>query len=214
MINKRLSNIELLRVICIIMILSMHIMGYAWHTSNTLNRELLLGINTISNSGVTIFILISGYFGIHFKVDKLVKFLFVVWTYSILSYIIEIWFLGTNISLPGVISTLFPVLTRKYWFISCYTILYCFSPYLNRLVKTLSKKEFEGIICIWALFFVVAPTIFFFEILNDGGKGIINMTLAYLIGQYLSVYGFPKIIKERSSILLVGVLIITFALNS
>ena len=42
------------------------------------------------------------------------------------------------------------------------------------------------------ILFYICPTILFFEIQNDTGKGIINITLAYLIGQYLKVYGLPE----------------------
>ena len=54
------------------------------------------------------------------------------------------------------------------------------------------------------LFFVFAPTILFFEIQNDTGKGIINVTLAYLIGQYLKTYGLPENMKRHSREILSG----------
>ena len=55
-------------------------------------------------------------------------------------------------------------------------------------------------------FLYFAPTILFFEIQNDTGKGIINVTLAYLIGQYLKVYGLPKNMKRHSWDILSGAL--------
>ena len=75
---------------------------------------------------------------------------------------------------------------------TCYVVLYCFSPYLNRLVQNLSQKSYEQLLLLWGFFFIFAPTILFFEIQNDTGKGIINVTLAYLIGQYLKTYGLPE----------------------
>lgn len=210
---KRLSNIESLRIISIIMIVMMHIMGNAYNTHNAINHELLFGINTIGNTGVTIFIIISGYFGIHPTISKFIKMMSVIWFYSILSYLINIFYFQESITLQGLQVTLFPVLCRKYWFITCYMVVFCFSPFLNKIVDFLSKSDFIKLLSIMLLFFVIAPTIFNIEIMKDGGKGVINMILAYLIGQYIKVYGFPKIIKERSTLLLSISLIIIYSVN-
>lgn len=64
------------------------------------------------------------------------------------------------------------------------------------------------------ILFVFAPTILFFEIQNDTGKGIINVTLAYLIGQYLKTYGLPENMKRHSWDILSGSLAGIFILNS
>lgn len=209
-----MSNIESLRIISILMIVMMHIMGNAYNTHNAINHELLFAINTIGNTGVTIFILISGYFGIHPTISKFIKMMSIIWFYSILSYLISIFYLGESITLQGLKVTLFPVLCRKYWFITCYIIIFCFSPFLNKIVDTLSKSDFIKLISLMLLFFIIAPTIFTVEIMRDGGKGVINMLLAYLLGQYIKVYGFPKIFKERSTILLTASLIFIYAINS
>ncbi len=92
MAATRHSGLECLRIISIILIVSMHILGNTFHTSNWLNKEFILFINTLGNTGVTLFILISGYFGIRFNTHKFFKMLVVVWFYSIVSYLIEtIW---------------------------------------------------------------------------------------------------------------------------
>ena len=64
------------------------------------------------------------------------------------------------------------------------------------------------------ILFVFAPTILFFEIQNDTGKGIINVTLAYLIGQYLKTYGLPENMKRHSWEILSGSLAGIFILNT
>ena len=92
MAATRHSGLECLRIISIILIVSMHILGNTFHTSNWLNKEFILFINTLGNTGVTLFILISGYFGIRFNTHKFFKMLVGVWFYSIVSYLIEtIW---------------------------------------------------------------------------------------------------------------------------
>lgn len=68
MAATRHSGLECLRIISIILIVSMHILGNTFHTSNWLNKEFILFINTLGNTGVTLFILISGYFGIRVSI--------------------------------------------------------------------------------------------------------------------------------------------------
>lgn len=80
--KKRQTNIELLRIICILMIVSMHICGEIFSTQNVLNKGIILAVNSIGNAGVTLFILISGYFGISFNVRKLFNLLVVTCFYS------------------------------------------------------------------------------------------------------------------------------------
>ena len=185
MAATRHSGLECLRIISIILIVSMHILGNTFHTSNLLNKEFILFVNTLGNTGVTLFILISGYFGIRFNTHKFFKMLVVVWFYSIVSYLIETIWLHTPHTWTGLASSLIPILSKKYWFMTCYVVLYCFSPYLNRLVQNLSQKSYEQLLLLWGFFFIFAPTILFFEIQNDTGKGIINVTLAYLIGHII-----------------------------
>ena len=214
MAATRHSGLECLRIISIILIVSMHILGNTFHTSNWLNKEFILFINTLGNTGVTLFILISGYFGIRFNTHKFFKMLVVVWFYSIVSYLIETIWLHTPHTWIGLASSLLPILSKKYWFMTCYVVLYCFSPYLNRLVQNLSQKSYKQLLLLWGFFFVFAPTILFFEIQNDTGKGIINVTLAYLIGQYLKVYGLPENMKRHGWDILSGSLAGIFILNS
>lgn len=214
MAATRQSGLECLRIISIVLIVSMHILGNTFHTGNLLNKELILAVNTLGNTGVTLFILISGYFGIRFNVRKFFKMLAVVWFYSIFSYLVETMWLHTPHTWTGLASSLVPILSKKYWFMTCYVVLYCFSPYLNQLILNLPRKSYERLLLVWGFFFVLAPTVLFFEIQNDTGKGVINVTLAYLIGQYLKVYGFPERLKRHNWKILSGSIAGIFILNS
>lgn len=64
------------------------------------------------------------------------------------------------------------------------------------------------------ILFCICPDNPVFEIQNDTGKGIINVTLAYLIGQYLKTYGLPENMKRHSREILSGSLACIFILNS
>lgn len=188
---KRQSNFELLRIVAILMIVSMHLMGEMMQTRSFVNRELIIFFNAAFNVSTSLFILISGYFGLHFKTEKLIHLWILTLSYSVLVLILNVFVLKTE-PLGGklLIHSLFPVFTKSKWFITCYIILYILSPYINKGIESLSQKQFVRVLMILIIFFYIAPTILFLQIMNDSGKGIINMLTVYLIGRYLAMYGF------------------------
>ena len=72
----RKSNFELLRLFCIFGIVVMHAMGNIDTSLSVWNTESHIFVNALFNTGVTCFILISGYFGIKFRLEKLIEDLF------------------------------------------------------------------------------------------------------------------------------------------
>jgi len=46
-------------------------------------------------------------------------------------------------------------------------------------------------LAIFLLFFYIAPTFLLLDILHDSGKGIVNLFVAYLVGRYIALHGFP-----------------------
>lgn len=71
--KTRNSSIELLRILCIFGIIFMHTIAYGGDELSQMNRYLLIFANCFTNLGVTCFMLISGYFGVRFNLQKLIK---------------------------------------------------------------------------------------------------------------------------------------------
>jgi peptidoglycan/LPS O-acetylase OafA/YrhL len=213
--KPRLSNFELLRLVSILLIATMHSMGFFFQTGNVVNRETVVLINSLANIGVTMFVLISGYFGIRFKMRRLIEIVGMVWFYAVLNFCVECFCLHKGITVRQLIPYFVPVLCKKYWFITCYVVLYCFSSYLNRACEALKKTDFQRLLLIFGAFFLVAPTVLvFYEITDDMGKGVINMTLMYLVGRYLRLYGFPTFISRRPWLTAVLAMVVIFLANS
>lgn len=62
------------------------------------------------------------------------------------------------------------------------------TPFLNQIPEKLSKENFEKLLAVLLLLFSVIPTFGFFEIMQDGGKGLVHMVMIYLLGRYLALY--------------------------
>lgn len=192
--NKvRNSNLELLRILSMYMIVFIHANMYLGRFCSGVVYLFFNGlVNGICNIGVTCFILISGYYGMQFKMKKLVKMECMMITYSLLEtailYLVYPEQMTGAVLLEAVIKSLFPVITRKYWFYSCYVCLYLLSGFIHRFVEGLSKKEFKKLLLLLLVLFSVFPTVFYFEIMPDNGKGLVSMIMIYLIGRYIRRY--------------------------
>lgn len=184
--KQRNSSLECLRILCMFGIIFMHTFGMFYKTATGINLVMGTIINSIFNMGVSVFMLISGYFGIRFSSKKLVSLECTVLFYSILGMffkgiILESWSAST------VLKSILPISTKYYWYMSVYIIIFVCSGYINMFIDSLDKKMFLKFICLMLLFFSIMPTFAYYEIMGDNGKGLMNMVLMYLIGRYIKI---------------------------
>lgn len=187
MMKERNSNIEILRILCIVMIISMHVFGLYSDNLDTIGFATLSFNNAVCNMGVSIFMLISGYYGIHFKTKKLLS----IWNVTLFWSLVLI-FVDTDNSAKNLVRSIFPVFTGKYWFLTAYILVFCLSSYIEKLIQNINKRQFQILLCVLLLFFVIAPSFLMLEIMHDSGKGAMNMLMVYLLGRYFAMYGLPK----------------------
>ena len=134
--KHRLSNIELLRILAMLLIM----FGHFHLRICSLQTYYDTTLGCISALGVDIFIAISGWFGIRFKKEGLFHYifqvLFILWT----MYGLAIAFHITNFNASGTkISLSF---YNGYWFVLGHLGLYLASPILNSFVEHASKREY------------------------------------------------------------------------
>lgn len=189
--TPRNSSVEGLRILSIVLITLMHMAGYVYNTQQAANTLGVIALNTFGNMGVTVFMLISGYYGIRASLRKGLALWGVVWFYSVLDYVTGIAVTHGSIDPRDWPAVLLPVCGRRFWFITYYLVIFCLSPFLNR-AKELPRRSFLGLLGVLGGFFVLAPTLLIGDIDRNGGKGLANLILVYLVGQYLRTYGFPR----------------------
>lgn len=212
--KKRDSNFELLRILCIFGIIYMHSFGDMLGEVKGFNLVAAVFENALFNTGVSCFVLISGYYGLKFKAENLIKLDMVVIFYSVLGTAVQFWS-GEKVALLDWIRSFFPVISRGYWFISCYFCMVILSPYINLIPEKMKKKEFEKFLFVCLVIFSIIPTIFFISdnIMSDAGKGLVNMILMYLIGRYIRIYKDEHIGRGKLLLLTIVSVSITFSLN-
>lgn len=208
----RESNFELLRILCIIGILMMHTFSSVYNTVSGFNLVYGTFINSICNTGVSIFILISGYFGIKPNIKKIVSIEMTTIFYAFLSLAVQ-YFVGQEISVKDVFYSCFPVSSKMYWYITVYMLMMIFADYINMLSEKLDKKRFQRLILTMFMVFSILPSILQIHVMNDSGKGVLNMLLIYLIGRYIRKYDLGIRDGSKSIVLAVLLLGIEFVLN-
>ncbi len=188
---ERNSNIELLRICCMLMIIGEHIIMKHETQFSLSNIDEFIKLFFWGSFSVAVnsFVLISGYFGIKFKTERLVHLVIQTFFYSATIFIIVLLLGWYTINSYRDFFFFFPILTKKYWFITCYIILYILAPWLNIWVKSLEKRSYRKLLIVGFLIIYVWPTFSFLfaapQFVDDAGYGIINFVYLYMLGYYL-----------------------------
>ncbi len=182
--QKRSSNIELLRIVSMFLVLLAHyIPNRTLPTSNTLESDVLgtlfnLELRSISFVCVNCFILISGYFGIHWKLKSFTNLIFQILFWSIICSILVFIVEGRDI-----FKYLFSDILSR-WFVVSYIGLYMMAPMINKFIEAVTRRELG----LFILAFYLFSTIFGYvgkAIDFNEGMSVISLMGLYLIGAYL-----------------------------
>ena len=165
--KKRNYGIDLLRIMAMFMVITVHIGTYSDFKKR---KDLLLKkkryyLYFIWLWGLkcnTIFGLIAGYVGLNSR-NKLSSILYLIITTNIYSIIIEFMTIKKNklqYKNYQYIFILFPLCRNVFWFYTCYVGLCYIKPYLNFIIKNISKGESSRICLLNFILFSVIITIF------------------------------------------------------
>ncbi len=189
--KNRQSNIELLRIISMLMIILSHYTVHNTIINNTLNLGLnrfILEISSLGNLGVVIFIIITGYFNINsdsFKLNKLIKLISQVLFYSLGIYIVFVMLKINTFSITECIKVILPITFNQYWFITVYVALYFITPYINKLLNSFNKKEYIKYLM---LGFMLISLLHIFTSKDLYFNQLMEFIFYYSIGAYLKKY--------------------------
>lgn len=160
--RKRQAGIELLRMVAMMMIVTMHFLA---NSGNLLEpgkaTELPAVLGTILENfclaAVNAYVFISGYFGYRgsLQVRRVLRFLCQIWFYSLLIPLVLMCFgIGTGFQngIYGILPYLFPIETEHYWFATSFLLLMLMMPFLNRAAQYLPKKTYQTALVVLFVF--------------------------------------------------------------
>ncbi len=210
---QRQSGVELLRIIAIFMVLAGHanarVLGlplpsdFVSSTSSSVVRMLL---SSVVVAGVDIFVMISGWFGIHAKPRGLAKLLFQV--FFLLWGIYVVFLLTGNATLNAHDIKVCLTLTEEYWFVMAYIGLYVLSPVLNAFVEKASKREFQMVLAGFYVFQCyycwLSGTVDYFS-----GYSVTFLCGLYLTARYFRLYPVEVIASHGTAVFLACLFVVT-----
>lgn len=191
---KRESNIELLRLVCMFLIVFQHCIHLCafpeiWDVSAMSTElcaaSLLVGLTYIA---VNCFVLISGYYGIKLKLRSALNIYLICTIYALCGYLLHLYIDGAHIGKGLLYSSIFCISHSKLWFVKCYVGLMLLSPLLNAAMDNMSKKTY-----LWVIGLLTVQNVYFGfvwqdEVFNANGYAIANFAYIYMIGGYIRRY--------------------------
>lgn len=193
-VKTRESSFELLRILLMMMIIAGHVSvnhetKYVLTSADELIKLFSHGAICVA---VNCFILLSGYFSIQYKKERLIRLGFQTFFYST-TFMFLALVLGWRVFNPRKdLFAFLPIITKQYWFVTCYVVLYIFSPWLNVFVDNLKKDVYRKFLIIGVVVFYLWPTINYLinapQFVKDAGYGIVNFVFLYLLGRYINLY--------------------------
>lgn len=208
---QRQSNIELCRIVSILMILLLHsdFAVFGWPSSWSEPNIPLLALESFCIIGVNVFVLISGYFSIKVKRETFLKLFYICLFCAIVKIIFDI-------IVDGAIHFYdFLFISKTNWFIPSYIGLIIISPVLNAFCEKSSQKQLLTVIVsllVFECYFGFIPS--FSSHAAKGinhGLSVFHLSFLYLIARYIRLYDVPQGIRRFSGLIY---LICTFVLTS
>lgn len=201
--TERNYGIDLLRIVSMLMVVILHInsiggLQLAVKTNgNTMGYAVVYAGEVACYCAVNCFALISGYVGIKFgggKYKNIISLYIEALFYSVVLALI-MWISGKqNMSIESAMKALFPISFGTWWYLTSYVVVALLAPFINAFLHSITQK------CHKSLCILLIALFSFFSVTNDCFKidwGLSSWWLIglYIIGAYISCYGFDKMLS-------------------
>ena len=208
--NERNYGIDLLRIVSMMMIVTLHVLYQGGILENISVSSLRFGtvwlLEIMCLCSVNCYGLISGYvgYGRKFKFANIINLWFEVVFYNIT--INAVFFILYKLKFFSTFmgefseNIILPLTKGTYWYFTAYFFMSFFIPLFNFILQELSKKRMTYILLTMIGIFSIFYAFFFGRqidvFLLGNGYNILWLSALYLIGAYAKKYGFLKNIKK------------------
>lgn len=213
-LKERKSNIELLRIICMLMIVMHHFALNVWYpgifamqTPNSLGEAIVLLSHCLFFIGVNCFVLISGYFSIKTSLRGFLHLYGFYMFYALLIALTQYFGDAQYATMPLsskcfhiAVHSLMPWDNNNFWFLNAYLGLFMVAPVLNVAIANLSKVAYIRILVLLTILNVFFGNFFSIDLLNTWGFCVAQFVYLYMIGAFIRHYvSFESIKSHRWS---------------
>lgn len=162
--STRIPNFEILRTISMFFIVVGHCIIFGlpeltghFKISNSLAIFNFVGVELMScfvYVAVNCYVMITGYFLIDhfiFKIEKIEKVWLHTVFYTLILTLVFYIFDTNNFSIKNIISSIFVIRNRYYWFITNYIALIALAPFISEGISFFTKKKYQILLIILCL---------------------------------------------------------------
>ncbi|MCC3403581.1 acyltransferase family protein [Eubacterium sp. BL-380-WT-2B] len=226
--RDRQSNIELLRIICLFMVIVIHVFGSSIAADNgwSINKMWMLTFYSFSRGSVNVFIIISGYF--LFKKEKRgIRDLFNRVLLPVLQYlpmILIVVIVFFNLKMHEIAKLLYSFISLTglffhLWYLVGYVFMFLLMPYMNIIIKKINKKQSLILIIILGSILIFLSSIddivgfrLFYgytgrSFTEIGAFNIVNFVPLYFVGATIGKYEI-KIRHTLIKFIFVGIIVV------
>lgn len=213
----RQSSLDLLRIVAVLLIIAHHYAihgGFTFNPSAFMANQLWLRFLWFGEKlGVNLLVLISGYFLIDspkLKTHKALKLWLQIFTYAVSLFVIFLAVGMETFDFSKLLHTVLPITYSQWWFASTYFIFYLIHPFLGKLFRSLSKREYQYLLILTGFFWCVVPTLFgvFLESSN-----LLWFCYLFAVSGYVRLHGQSSRLSCRSCLLLGFGMLLLIALS-
>lgn len=216
-IKERESNLELYRIIVMLLIVAHHYVVNSGLTSATgpialqpwsTKSVFLMLFGAWGKTGINCFVLITGYFMCESRITlkKFIKLLFEVMFYRIFINAV-FWIIHTDtFTLVNLLKVIIPVTSVHNGFVNAYLVFFLTIPFLNILIKNMTEKQHVLLVCLLLFMYTFLASFPLFSVTMNYVSWFVVL---YFIASYIRKY--PKSIFDNTklwAVLTVGFVLI------
>ena len=208
---KKNANIELLRIISMLMVTTLHALGKSGLLVDITNLKAGVSpitavsawvLEALSISAVNIFMLISGYFLIssEFKIKRLIEIVLQIFIYTAGSFGagLLLGIIGKeDLTVYNLLNNFLPVHMEVYWFMTAYVVIYICLPLISKGLNAISEKQHRIMLILLIVYECVIKSVLPFKLTTDSkGYSFLWYLIVFITGAYFRKYGFKVLNKS------------------
>ena len=209
--KERNSSLELLRILCIILIIMHHYHVHGGFPSPgwenfSIPYTFIQIAGLFGRASCAVFALITGFFLIssngknHYR--KVVTLIAEVVFYSVVIAFILYIFKLVPLTPKDLIKSFFPLFWNINWYILYYILFYFLVPFINPWLRSMNRKQYTLLVMILFIMYSVIPTIINTWLFSE----LDFFLVLYIIGGYIKLHIYKKVTYKNQYNLLLGLL--------
>jgi len=219
MAKERNYGVDLMRILCMLMIVVYHMLGYGsiiTHPGISQKGFLLCRLlQAACFTAVNGYALISGYVGIgtRYRYSQLAALWLRVFFYSAGLTLVMAAVMPGAVTRDAAIGSVFPLISGKYWYFTAYAACFALMPLARAAVERLNKRQMGAFLAAALVVYSLIPT----AVVGDPfmlGKGYdgLWLLLMFALGAYIRKYDlFKRITLPGAAVIFIACAAVTVA---